>query len=143
MSAQKNKSKGRLEKFDIYVQTEPFPCNRVAQHPCEGVGSQLPQNEARAALCGYLLGILNQQHNYALIKPFFVSELRLLKLTLRTDIEKEVVNRGYSLPSDFDPIIFAFKSENGENLFTKEYKDNKKIEWELNFFFNMKRIERK
>ena len=137
---QKNETRGYTQKFvegfDIYVQTEPFPCNKVAAHPC---GEGISQKEARAALSGYLLGIKKQQP-HALIKPFFVSQAS--SQPMWTDLIKEIAKYNYALPKNFDPIIFAVNHSDEENFFIKKSGEAWTIEWELNFFFNMIRIEK-
>ncbi len=124
-------SDDEFPNLQIYVQMEPFPCNKVAAHP---VGDNLSQGEVRAALAGYVFGMENSGIG-TYVKPFYASQVNRYELYKK--VLEEIVNRNHSLTSEFDSVIFAFIASKDCNP-----KQLSKLDWTLSFFFNMYKIER-
>ena len=136
-----------LEDYEIYVQTQPFPNSIVAAHPCNDLTGRMSQIEARAALAGYIFGAkLAGSHFF----PFFASQAhdkegQMLEFGRRLNFLAEITDRGYDLPKDFDPIIFAYKPRDDEHSLRRLLVDSvyQSVEREINFFFTMFPVEKK
>lgn len=130
----------RLENFDIWVQMLPSP-----EH-YNGMPSVLwfTQGEIRAAVTGFVMGVASGTY----YTPIHASQIPLMKeepFCRDVDLLAELANRGYKLPKNFDPVIFAYHPRDEQHSLEHivVWGDAQTAADIMYYRFNMRRLDKK